>query len=81
MKKTFYVRALWDDEVKRWYSESDIRGLHIETDTLEQFGEVLKDVAVELVFANHLTAEEIASTPIRELAPMIIWERPQDQAA
>ena len=35
MKKTFYVRALWDEEAKRFYSESDIHGLHIETDTVE----------------------------------------------
>jgi len=81
MKKSFYVRALWDSEVKRWYSESDIHGLHIETDTLDEFEEVLKDVAADLVFANHISAEEMASTPIKDLVPAIVWERPRDQAA
>ena len=76
MPKTFYVRALWDDEAKRFYSESDIHGLNIETDTLEEFEDVLKDVAIELVFANHLTPAEIASTPLKDLAPLILWERP-----
>jgi hypothetical protein len=81
MKRSFYVRALWDDEVHRWYSESDINGLHIETDTLDEFEEVMKDVAVDLIFANHISSEEVANTPIKELTPTIIWQRPQDKAA
>lgn len=81
MKRSFYVRALWDDEVHRWYSESDIHGLHIETDTLDEFEEVMKDVAVDLIFANHISPEEVATTPIRELTPTILWQRPQDKAA
>lgn len=81
MKRSFYVRALWDDDVKRWYSESDIQGLHIETDTLDEFEEVMKDVAVDLIFANHISPEEVASTPIEELIPTILWQRPQDKAA
>lgn len=81
MKRSFYVRALWDDDVKRWYSESDIQGLHIETDTLDEFEEVMKDVAVDLIFANHVSPEEVASTPIEELIPTILWQRPQDKAA
>jgi hypothetical protein len=81
MKKSFYVRALWDDEVKRFYSESDIRGLHIETDTIDEFEEVMKDVAAELVLSNHYTPDEIASTPIQDLTPIILWERPASKAA
>lgn len=76
MKKSFYVRALWDEEVKRFYSESDILGLHIETDTIEEFEEVMKDVAAELVFSNHYSPQEIASTPPQDLTPIILWERP-----
>jgi hypothetical protein len=81
MKRTFHVRALWDDEVNRFYSESDIHGLHIETDTIEEFEEVMKDVAAELVLANHYSAEELASTPLKDLTPIILWERPTSRAA
>jgi len=48
---------------------------------LDEFEEVLKDVAADLVFANHISAEEMASTPIKDLVPAIVWERPRDQAA
>ena len=81
MKKTFYVRAVWDDEAKRFYSESDIHGLNIETDTVEEFEDVMKDVAAELVLANHYSAEELASTPLKDLTPIILWERPGSKAA
>jgi hypothetical protein len=81
MKKTFYVRALWDDEAKRFYSESDIDGLHIETDTVDEFEEVMKDVAAELVLSNHYSAEELASIPLKDLTPIILWERPRTKAA
>lgn len=81
MQKSFYVRALWDDDVKRWYSESDIHGLAIETDTLDEFEEVLFDVAADLIIANHLSKDDIASMPLRELMPAIVWERPREKAA
>ncbi|RYE11225.1 MAG: DUF1902 domain-containing protein [Hyphomicrobiales bacterium] len=81
MKKTFYVRALWDEEAKRFYSQSDILGLHIETDTVDEFEEVLKDVAAELVLANHYTEEELASLPLADVTPIILWERPDSKAA
>ncbi len=81
MKRSFYVRALWDDEAKRYYSQSDIRGLHIETASLDEFEMVLQDVALDLVFSNHVTPEEMASIPLRELVPTILWERPRERAA
>lgn len=81
MKKIFHVRALWDDEAKRFYSDSDIRGLHIETETLDEFADVLTDVAAELVLANHYSPEELASTPLEKLTPIIVWERPDSKAA
>lgn len=81
MKKSYYVRALWDDEAKRYYSESDIDGLHIETDTLDEFEEVMRDVAAELIIANHITPEDLASQPLKNLVPAILWERPRDRAA
>lgn len=76
MKRTFYVKAIWDDEVNVWYSESDIFGLHIETKSIAEFEEVMNEFAAELIVANHLTAEEIAETSMKDLLPTIIWQRP-----
>ena len=81
MNKTLHVRALWDDEVSRWYSQSDVSGLAIETDTLDEFEEVLVDVASVVIFANHYSAEELVSTPLKELVPIVVWERPAEIAA
>jgi hypothetical protein len=56
MKRNFSVEAIWDAEAKVYISRSDIVGLHIEAATIEEFEEVLHDVATELIVANHLTA-------------------------
>lgn len=81
IKRSFYVRAVWDPEAKTYYSESDIRGLHIESPSLDLFEEVMNDVAAELIVANHLSAEELATTPLQDLVPTIVWQRPADVAA
>ncbi len=81
MKRAFYVKALWDEEVSKWYSESDIFGLHIETKTLDQFEEVMNDVALELIMDNHLKSDDMVSRPIKEWLPTIIWQRPQEERA
>jgi Domain of unknown function (DUF1902) len=80
MKRTFYVKALWDDEANVWYTESDILGLAIETKTLDEFEEVMNDVAIELIISNHMSAEDLASHSIRDLVPAIIWQRPVEHA-
>jgi hypothetical protein len=80
MKRTFYVRAIWDDEVKKYYTESDILGLAIETNTLVEFEEVMNDVAVELIMNNHMSADDLVSHSIRDLVPTIIWQRPPERA-
>lgn len=36
-KFRFYVRPVWDEEAKVYYSESNIFGLHIEGETEEEF--------------------------------------------
>ena len=79
--RTFYVRACWDDEAKVFYSESDIDGLHIEVETIEQFEEVMMDVAVELAVTNHIRPDELDSRPLRELVPGILWQRPEGKVA
>ena len=80
-KRSFYVRAVWDPQISRYYSESDIWGLHIETSTIDEFEEVMMDVAADLIVANHLSADELATTPVQELIPTIVWERPAPVAA
>ncbi len=81
MKRTFYVKALWDEEVNVWYCESDILGLHIETKTLDEFEVVLNDVALELIMDNHLRQHDIFSLSIKEWVPTIIWQRPLEEKA
>jgi hypothetical protein len=77
----FFVKAIWDDEAKIFYSDSDIEGLHIEAATVDGFEEVVFDVAIDLIVGNHLSAEELAATPIKDLIPAILWQRPADQPA
>jgi hypothetical protein len=76
MKRTFFVKAVWDDEAKVFYSESDIDGLHIEAPTVDAFEDVLFDAAIDMIVANHISASDLANTPIRDLIPAILWERP-----
>ena len=76
MKRTFFVRAVWDADAKVFYSESDIDGLHIEAPTVDDFEDVLFDAAIDLIVANHMSDEDLADTPIRDLIPAILWERP-----
>ena len=68
----FFVTAVWDEEAKVFYSDSDIVGLHIETETIEEFREILVDIAPELILANHVTNDDLLSKPLRELVP-VIW--------
>jgi hypothetical protein len=81
VKRSFFVRAVWDPEAKIFYSESDIVGLHIEAATLEQFEEVMMDSGAELIVANHLSAEDLATKSLQDLLPAIVFERPTQAAA
>lgn len=80
-KRRFFVRAVWDADAKVYYSESDIRGLHIEAATLDAFEEVLADTAPDLIVANHLSKADLASTSLTDLIPTIVWERPAPRDA
>lgn len=73
MKRTFYVKALSDDEAKVWYSESDIFGLHIETKTLDEFEEIMPELARDMIIANHTTTE--GSSP-DDLFATVTWTPP-----
>jgi hypothetical protein len=76
VKRTFFVRALWDEEAKVFYCESDIDGLHIEAADLDTFEDVMFDAAIDLIVANHISLPELAETPLKDLIPAILWERP-----
>jgi Domain of unknown function (DUF1902) len=80
MKRTFFVRAIWDDEAKAYYSETDIFGLNIETKTLDEFEEVMNALALEMIMDNHLATHDLMSLPIRDWVPTIIWQRPLENA-
>jgi hypothetical protein len=49
----FHVEARWDADAGRWVSVSDIQGLHIETDTLDAFRDLVAAFGPELVAVNH----------------------------
>jgi hypothetical protein len=69
--RMFSVTAHWDDEVKIFYSDSDIIGLHIEARTIDEFESVMMEVAPGLVIANH----------VGKVIPAILWQRPTGKAA
>ena len=82
VKRAFSVRAIWDDEAGVFYADSDIVGLHIEATTIEAFEALLFELGPELIVANHISAPDLANTPLTDLIPAILWERPvQGQAA
>ena len=70
-----------DDEAEVYYSESDITGLNIEAETLDVFEEVLFDVAPELIMTNHIRPQDFMNTPLNELFPAILWQRPDAHLA
>ena len=72
MKRKYFVTALWDADAQVFYSESDIEGLHIEADTMEEFEAVMVDLAPDLIIANHLSPDEMVEVPLRELIPSIV---------
>lgn len=77
----FRVAARWDDEAGVFVSDSDIIGLHIEADTIEQFEELMMEFAPELIVANHIDADELREKPYKDLVPAILWQRPGQAAA
>ncbi len=76
-QRIFTVRAIWDPEANVYYSESDIFGLHIEAKTVEEFEEVMMAEGVNLILSNHVSPEDLANTPLRDLVPAIVWQRPK----
>ncbi len=79
MKRTFSVKAIWDDEAQVFYAQSDIEGLHIEAASLDEFEGIMLDAAPELIMANHRSASEIAEHTLKDLIPAILWERSETE--
>jgi hypothetical protein len=75
-QRHFYIKAIWDDEAKVFYSESDIIGLHIETDTLAEFEAIIDATASELILANHFTAKQLTQSSLGDLMPIVRWSPP-----
>lgn len=74
MKPIYVVTALWDAEAQVFYSDSNIEGLHIEADTLDEFQRLVAEHAPELIIANHLTTSDIARMPLGDLIPAIVLQ-------
>jgi hypothetical protein len=70
-RRSFSVVAKWDAEAAVFYSESDILGLHIEAATLEEFEEIMRREAPDLIVANHISKQELSRGKIRDLIPAI----------
>ena len=64
--------AIWDEEEQIWISESDIRGLHIEAETLEEFDALVNEFGPELIATNHFSDTEIEGKTLREIIPAVI---------
>lgn len=60
MARSFYVKALWDAEAKVWYSETDIPGLALQAETLEEFEDLIRHFAPDLLASNLNIHEPVA---------------------
>ena len=70
---SFTVDAVWDDEAKVWYSQSDIMGLHIEAETLEEFQSEVREHAPYLVVSNHYKDRDVDRENLKDLIPAIFF--------
>lgn len=77
MKRVFSVSALWDEEARVYYCESDIEGLHIEAETIDEFQSLIGEYAPDLILSNHLRARDLASVRLGELIPAIVVRVPE----
>ena len=52
MSEAFYVKAHWDAEASVWFSESNIPGLVLQADTLEEFQDLIRHFGPDLLAEN-----------------------------
>jgi len=60
MAQEFYVKAFWDAEASVWCSESNVPGLVLQTDTLEEFEDLIRHFAPDLLAENLGIHEPVA---------------------
>jgi len=72
---SFEIVALWDGEAGVWVSESDIVGLHIEAETLEEFEKEVRQHAAHLIVENHYKGVDVKNADLRDLIPAIFWRQ------
>ena len=77
IKRSYFVKARWDEDAQVFWSDSDIKGLHIEAATLEGFEELVGELAPDLIFENHLQQDEFAATPLKDLIPSVVLRPPE----
>ena len=77
----FYVKALWDDEAKVFYSESDIVGLHIEAATIVEFVSTMEESAHQMIVENHVTKQDFAQKSLLEMMSSVIFQPPSHVSA
>ena len=68
----FHITAIWDEDAGVFYSESNIVGLHIEAETIEEFRAAATDLGPEMILANHVTNDDLLTKPLKDLIP-VIW--------
>lgn len=52
MSERFHVQADWDAEAQVWVSTSNIPGLHIEANTIDEFMDLVGSLAPEMLADN-----------------------------
>ena len=68
----FHITAIWDEDTGVFYSESNIVGLHIEAETIEEFRATAVDLGPEMILANHVTNDDLLTKSLKDLIP-VIW--------
>ena len=71
---TFHITAVWYEDSGVFCSDSNIVGLHIEAETIEEFRAAAIDLGPEMILANHVTNDDLLTEPLKNLIP-VIWGR------
>jgi hypothetical protein len=64
MTDELYINALRDADAGVFYAESNVPGLHVEAESLDEMLEILRDVLPDLIRAN-LSLVDGALPPVR----------------
>ena len=74
---TFHLAAVWDEAAGVFYSDSNIVGLHIEAETIDEFRAIALDLGREMILANHVMNDDLLTKPLKDLIP-VIWGSTSD---